>query len=105
MATDSAAAFKPANTPVFSGGISAVSRGQLTAVAAPLPIPATTTTTATSASEVTNTPPTALTASSAQPIASTRRVPMRVDNLPKTTAPIAVNTSSAADRANAVCCV
>ena len=38
-AIDSVAVFRPANTPVFSGGINAVSSGQATAVAAPFPMP------------------------------------------------------------------
>ena len=78
MAIDSAAAFRPAKTPVFSGGISAVSSGQVTAVAAPLPMPASSTTTIVSGRVVTSTPPIALSVSNPQPIASTRRVPMPV---------------------------
>src|SRR5437667_2612979 len=69
IATDLAAAFRPAKMPDSSGSMRVVRRGHETAVCAPLPIPARTTTTTVSGSSRMIVPPKAAATRVAQPSA------------------------------------
>ena len=105
IATDSAAAFRPANVPVAVGGMRAVSSGQPTAVAAPLPTPATRITAIVSGRSRIRSPPIAAIAMSDQPATSTALGPVRAATRPKPIAATAVTTRVAAANSSAVCWV